>query len=243
MERECLAAAVEFYRNTLLSESDPLAYATSRGVSRQTLDRLHVGYCSGTGLIEHLQWLRLPVRLAVRAGLLQRDCAGRLAERMAGRVVVPELRKGSPVWLVGRAWEPPNAEPKYLGLPGAKPLLGWDRVCGHNEVFLTEGVFDWLVLVEWGLPAAALVGTHANRDVLRSLHRFNKVYLALDSDEAGRAAAARLIEDLGNRAIRIELPGVKDVAELAIRSDGRKAFLGTAPVRAERHGSIGRGEL
>jgi DNA primase len=216
---------VEFYRNALLSEPKALSYATARGVSSSTLDRLHVGYCAGAGLVEYLRWLGLPTRSAAGAGLLRHDRERGLAERMAGRVVVPEMRAGKPVWLVGRAWDPPDAEPKYLCLAGSKPVLGWEQARHGSEVYITEGVFDWLILVEWDLPAVALVGAHARKEVREALRRFRTVYLALDTDEAGRTAAARLAGELAGRAVVVDLPGVKDVAELGLRPDGRDLFL------------------
>ena len=51
--------------------------------------------------------------------------------------------------------------------------------------------------------------------------------MALDADDAGQEAAAAHVEALGPRAIPVRLPaGVKDVAELAARPDGRAAFAG-----------------
>jgi DNA primase len=81
------------------------------------------------------------------------------------------------------------------------------------------------VLAEWGLPSVSLVGTHARREVREALARFDQVYLALDADDAGRAATAKLAHELGARALTVDLPGVKDIAELALRADGRDAFL------------------
>ncbi|HZS00055.1 MAG TPA: toprim domain-containing protein [Chloroflexota bacterium] len=93
-------------------------------------------------------------------------------------------------------------------------------------MILVEGVFDWLTLVQWGLPALALVGTRVRPEALRALGaRFERVYLALDADDAGREAADALARELGPRAATLRLPaGVKDVADLAPRPDGRVAF-------------------
>ena len=53
-----------------------------------------------------------------------------------------------------------------------------------------------------------------------------RVFLAFDSDDAGREATQRLQELLGPRAAPVELPkGVVDVADLATRPDGRALFL------------------
>ncbi len=221
-ERACLAAAVELYHNRLLADPAALAYITGRGLERSTLERCRVGYVSGDELIAYVHWRRLPAQAAIRVGLLGRD--GR--EFLAGRVVVPEIRRGEPVWLVGRTVEGNGGGPKYLGLPGAKPLLGWEMALGSPTVILVEGVFDWLTLVQWGFPALALVGTRVRPEALRALGaHFERVYLALDADDAGREAAAALTRALGPRAATVRLPaGVKDVAELAPRPEGRALF-------------------
>ena len=218
-ERACLAAAVELYHNRLLGEPAALAYVEGRGIGRTTVERCRVGYASGTGLAAYLRWRRLPLQAAVRVGLLGRD--GR--EFLAGRVVVPEVRAGQPIWLVGRALDD-GAAPKYLGLPSRKPLLGWEAASAESEVWLTEGVFDWLALRCWGYPALALVGTHVRGAALAALARFERIHLLLDNDEAGRAATAELARTLGQRAVPVALPGAKDVAELAARPGGRALF-------------------
>ena len=230
-ERACLAAAVDLYHNRLLTEPAALAYVEARGLARATLERCRVGYASGDELAAYLRWRRLPAQAAVRVGLLGRD--GR--EHLAGRVVVPEIRHGQPIWLVGRAIDgggtgSPNAdggdEPKYLGLPGAKPLMGWETAASGPTAIVVEGVFDWLTLVQWDLPAMALVGTRVRGDVLRFLGaRFRRLYLALDADDAGREATEAIVDALGPRAVPIHLPdGVKDIAELAPRADGQTVF-------------------
>ena len=54
---------------------------------------------------------------------------------------------------------------------------------------------------------------------------FQRVYLVLDQDDAGVEATLRLSRELGPTAVPVTLPeGTKDVAELAIRSEGRALF-------------------
>jgi DNA primase len=85
-------------------------------------------------------------------------------------------------------------------------------------------VFDWLTLHQWGLPALALVGTRLLPGARKALERFGRLYLVLDSDEPGQAATADLVQQLGDRALPVALPGVKDVAELAERPGGQSMF-------------------
>lgn len=222
VERACLAAAVEVYHNRLLADSCALAYVESRRIDRPTVDACRLGFAAGDELVAHLRWLRLPMQAAVRVGLLGRH--GR--ECLAGRVIVPEIRAGQPIWLIGRTIDPASAGPKYLGLPGRKPLFGWDVAASQQEVWLVEGIFDYLTLRSWGIPALALVGTQVRSETLATLDRFHRVYLALDNDLAGREATARLSAHLGARAVPVSLPdGVKDVADLAHWPNGRDLLL------------------
>lgn len=233
-ERACLSAAVELYHNALLGTPAALAYLAGRGITRATVEACRLGYVAGDALPDYLAWRRLPVGAALRIGLLGHG--GR--EPLAGRVVVPELRGGQPVWLVGRTLDP-DGDPKYLGLPGRKPLLGWEDAAGSPTALLVEGVFDRLTLRQWGLPALALVGTRIRPEVVEALGaRFQRLYLALDNDDAGREATEVLRAALGaQRVVPVAVPdGVKDVAELAPRPDGNALFAAALLRAAEAAG-------
>lgn len=219
-ECTCLAAAMQLYRAQLSNEPAALTYAAGRGIARATLGRCGVGFAAGGTLVAYLRRHDIPLGLARRVGLLDR----RGRERFAGRIVLPELRAGAPIWLIGRVLSAAAPGPKYLGLPGRKPLLGWEAARGAAAVTVVEGVFDLLALVQWGEPALALAGTHASPASLAALRAFPRVYLAFDADAAGRNAAAALQAALGERAHRVALPGVKDVGDLAPLPDGHARF-------------------
>ena len=140
-------------------------------------------------------------------------------------VVVPEVAAGRARWLAGRAIDPERS-PRFQSLPGPKPVLGRGRLGPAPPwAVVAEGVFDWLVLAQWGLPACAALGTQGLERVASALRGCPRVLLAFDNDEAGREAAARLGGLLGPRAATVALPaGVSDVAELATSSNGRAVF-------------------
>jgi DNA primase len=231
-ELTALQAATSVYHHRLLADPQALGYLAGRGLDRAAVERFRIGYAAGDELVPYLRWRRLPLGPALRAGLLNH--AGR--EFLAGRLVVPELRNGHPVWLVGRILEQAsdgevNSEqppPKYLALRGSKPLLGIEQARGSATVIVVEGVFDLLTLQGWGYPAVALVGTYARPDVVDQLRTFKRAYLVLDQDDAGLEATLKLLEALGTRAVPVALPeGIKDVAELAPRADGQALFAAT----------------
>src|SRR5262249_49133130 len=157
-----------------------------------------LGYAAGDELVAYLRWRRLPVYAARRAGLL--TPAGH--ELLTGRIVIPEIRAGQPIWLIGRTIPDAfagagDASAEYLGLQGHRPLIGWETAATSLEPLIVEGPFDWLVLRQWGLPALALCGTHVSGQVLRALTRFRRLRLLLDNDQPGQDAARRLHDALG----------------------------------------------
>ena len=140
-------------------------------------------------------------------------------------VVIPEVAGGRVRWLAGRAIDPERS-PRFQALPGPKPVLGL-RQLGPAPAWavVAEGLFDWLTLAQWGLPACAALGTQGLERVASVLRGCPRVFLAFDNDEAGSDAAARLGGLLGPRAAALSLPaGVSDVAELATSSNGRAVF-------------------
>ena len=217
-----LAAALRHYAGALRRSGTAQDYLRSRGIGPAAAARLGLGYAPGHGLREALAAAGFSKGRLLDAGLLTEG--GR--ERFAGMVVVPEIAHGRVTWLAGRAVVP-GAAPRFQSLPGPKPVLGMGRL-GPTPPWavVTEGLFDWLTLSGWGLPACAALGTQGLERVASALRGCPRVLLAFDADEAGRAATERLEELLGRRAAVVTLPpGVGDVAEMATRPEGRTAML------------------
>ena len=147
------------------------------------------------------------------------------AERFAGMVVVPDASGGLVRWLAGRALDP-DVKPWFQALPGPKPVLGLGRLGPAPPwAVVAEGLFDWLALTGWGIPACAALGTQGVERVASALRGCPRILLAFDSDDAGREATERLLTLLGRRAAAVTRPqGVGDVGELAVLPQGRSAF-------------------
>lgn len=215
-EADVIDAAASFYHEALWHSEHALAYMVDRGIAHNTARRCWLGFACG-GLADHLSRCGLSLAAARRAGLLVGD-----RDTMLGRIIVPDLKDGRATWLTGRALGPDGL--RYLNLRLPTPLLGLGLVRG-DEVVVTEGPFDWLTAVRWGLPAVALLGTRVSRATIQGLGRFRRLYLALDRDEAGRRATEQLIAALGSRAMPVELPsGVHDLNDLGRTPAGREAF-------------------
>jgi DNA primase len=215
-EADVIDAAASFCHDALWRSREALAYLAARGIDPKTARRCRLGF-GRHGLADHLCRCGLSLAAARRVGLLAGE-----KDTMLGRIVVPDSHGGKARWLTGRAVS--QGDTRYLNLRLPTPLLGLGLVCG-NQVVVTEGPFDWLTAIQWGLPAVALLGTHVSRSAQRALSRFSRVYLALDADDAGRRAAARSMSALGPRAIAVELPpGVHDLNDLGRSPAGAEAF-------------------
>ena len=217
-----LTAAMRCYQRQLGLSEAAQAYLGSRGIDASAARRLGLGYASGHGLRDWLVQAGFDDRRILASGLAS---GGR--ERFRGMIVVPELIGHRVHWLAGRAvW--PEVRPKFQALPGVKPVLGLSRLPASAPwIVVTEGLFDWLVLTAWGLPAICALGTQGMDKLASSLQGQPRVLLAFDADQAGSEAARQLGGLLGpHRARVVSLPhGVGDVAELGARPDGRSSFL------------------
>ena len=126
-----------------------------------------------------------------------------------------------------RAGDHARCAPRFQALTGSKPVLGLGRIPRDARwVIVTEGMFDWLTLAQWGLPSCAALGTQGLERVAQAVSRFANVFVASDRDDAGEAAAERLSALLGRRSAVVRLPrGFLDVGELATAPGGRAAFI------------------
>ena len=217
-----LTAAVRFYAGQLRRSHAAREYLASRGIGLAAAARLGLGYAPGTGLREALESSGFTAGRLRDSGLFME----RGSERFAGMVVVPDVAGGLVRWLAGRAIGP-DAAPRFQSLPGPKPVLGLGPLGpAPSWAVLAEGLFDWLALTGWGLPACAALGAQGVEKAAASLRGCPRVFLAFDSDDAGLEATERLGRLLGRRAAAVSLPeGIGDVAELAALSHGRSLFL------------------
>ncbi len=225
-----LTAAARFYAGELRRNSPAQAYLRSRGVGIAAASRLGLGHAPGHGLREALVSAGFDSDRLRDSGLFTER-----GERFSGMVVVPELVDGRVRWFAGRAIDP-HAAPRFQALPGPKPVLGLGRLGPAPPwAVVTEGLFDWVALARWRLPACAALGTQGVERVAAALRCCPRVFLAFDADDAGRSASSRLAGLLGRRAATVTLPeGVADVADLAVRPHARAAFLRSLEQAARR---------
>lgn len=188
-------------------------------VTRQLLDELGYGEEAVTAAL-------------VKAGILKDETTRRpFSYRLGDRILIPE-KEGDPsrvVYYQARTTDPPPQDPdrkqdylKYLSPKRlSKPLYGRSSLSRHTDrVWITEGAFDMLPLLEIGESAVATMGTQlADRQLLEllGLSRARELLIAFDRDDAGQKAAQALAERLrqhrDNVAIVSPDPPYKDFGE------------------------------
>lgn len=215
-----LTAATEVYHAALFTRPKLLTYLAHRGLDAEAIHRFRIGYASGTDLARYFRYRGWDPALAQDLGLFSP-----YGEYFRERIVIPELRDGQAIYLVGRATNKKQLA-KYIGLPGApKPLYGWSSAHLATHVFLVEGPFDWLTLVNWGYAARGLLGAYLKREHEREFEGVERIYLVLDNDAEGNRAAQTLAARFGSCAYTVSLPkNIKDVNELAQRPNGRAIY-------------------
>jgi DNA primase len=226
-EQVVMNTAAAVYHDALWREPRAVAYLRERGMPDWVIRGCTLGYADGHSLEAFLR-RRSGLRIAQELGLLQRaergDGGRPLREFFAGRIVVPERRGGHCIWFIGRGLVDDPRQPKYLALPGERPVLGLERAAGQREVFLCEGVFDYLTAVSWRLAACSPCGTHLPAERLGFLARAETVYGVFDGDAAGQEAAARIGPLLGTRWQPLQLPHGCDLNDFGRQPDGRAGF-------------------
>jgi DNA primase catalytic core len=174
-EAHVLDQALQIYQAELWRNARAQAYLRVRAVPEDVARTQRLGYADGGAF---LRWLRQRaradlLRVAVDLGLIQeRPCGEGEApvyrEFFVDRLIIAELRQGRPIWCIGRAIDDPPTQaaaaeapgggppippvrprPKYLGLPGEKPVIGLEHVVGRRVAYVVEGPVDWLAAAAW----------------------------------------------------------------------------------------------
>jgi DNA primase len=247
VERETLLkiheAAAAWFRQQLASAAGTRArqQLTSRGIGRETVERLGLGYAppSRDALKSALLRQGFGLPLLAKSGLVVERDDGHPADRFRGRLIIPICRdSGSVVAFGGRAMEA-DQQPKYLNSPETpiyskgRTLYGLHLTKGDirrvGYVVLVEGYFDFAQALQAGvLAVVATCGTALSVQQAHLLRRFaDKIVLSYDPDAAGQGAAERSSLLLVQEGFRVNVallpPG--DDPDGFIRKQGAAAYM------------------
>ncbi len=185
------------------------AQLAERGVTKQTIDQLGLGFSPGSrdGLKQRLLKQGFAQGVLLQSGLLVQREGAEVVDRFRNRLMVPICRdSGSVIAFGGRQMDADQGGPKYLNSPETpiyskgRILYGLNLTKGQIRkvgfAVLVEGYFDFAqVFQSQAAPAVASCGTALTPQQAQLLRRFtSKVVLSFDPDAAGLGAAVRSCE-------------------------------------------------
>ncbi|MBU6427427.1 MAG: DNA primase [Cyanobacteria bacterium REEB65] len=258
--REAMAAAAQFYRQTLLAGEagqEARQYAERRGLAGEVLEQFGIGAAPRAWdlLFRHLTAKGFRPETLEIVGLIVRGQQG-WRDMFRGRLVFPICSEvGAVIGFGGRALSDED-RPKYLNSPES-PLyqksqhlfglhLAKAAIKKNDRAMLVEGYMDVVTLHQYGFAeTVGALGTALTPHQARSLLRYTesgRVVVGFDSDRAGQDAASRGVATLEEvaRASHLALsvlavPDGKD-PDTFIRTHGAEAFaelLQSAPSMVE----------
>ena len=213
----------------------------ARGIARETVERLGLGYAppSRDALKSALLRQGFGLPLLAKSGLVVERDDGQTVDRFRGRLIIPICRdSGSVVAFGGRAMEA-DQQPKYLNSPET-PIYSKGRtlyglhltksdIRRVRYAVLVEGYFDFAQALQAGvLAVVATCGTALAVQQAHLLRRFaDKIVLSYDPDAAGQGAAERSSLLLVQEGFRVNVallpPG--DDPDGFIRKQGAAAYM------------------
>ena len=251
--KEALRLANEFYQFMLLHTSEgheALHYLYKRGIDLDFVRQFGIGYAPrSSGMLRkalHSKFVK--DQIMAEAGLIQEAKTGGWRDFFHERITFPICdAAGNPIGFSARKFKEATYGGKYVNSPEtplfkkSRVLFGLHhcrrRIAKEQEAMIVEGQIDALRLIAAGFGiTVAGQGTAFGEGHLKELMTLgiHRVFLALDSDEAGRQAAMKighLFQKNGVEVKVVQLPAGSD-PDSFLREQGPERFL------EQMHGSV-----
>lgn len=206
--------ALRFFESALKEAPTKVKeYIATRKLGADALKTFRVGFAplSWNDLADYLKSQSVDENLALTSGLLGRSNKGTIFDRFRGRVIFPIFIDGVRIagfggrLVPGLAEEGDKSAPKYLNSPESeiykksKTFFGLPQagvaIRENGSVYLVEGYMDVIGLWQAGVKnVIATCGTSVTEEHVRRLSNIAKrVIVLFDGDNAGRAAAAKML--------------------------------------------------
>jgi DNA primase len=176
-------------------------------------------YLTDRGVSEEIQKV---MRTGIERGRVEKARTPRGEELVkVDRVVIPHFIKGKLVGWVSRKINNVEGVPKYVnskGFPRGAWMYNLDEARNYDNIYVVESPMSVLVLRSRGINnVAATFGAKVDHNQIELLRQFSMVTVFMDGDSAGRAATAKIIEEISpyTRLAVIDTPEGEDPASLS----------------------------
>lgn len=194
--------AANYYHDALDEHIGALRWWTEeRGLSIETVTKHKLGYAA-PGLSDHLKSRGFTQEEVESTSLV----VGR-REFLQGTMTIPYVTSGHVTLIRGRALS--GGSQKYLTPPGQKgKLFNSDATfTAENELIVTEGEIDCMVLEQHGFPAVGVSGAQGWQDSWASyFSEVRRVFVVFDNDDPGRRGAQKVVNSIGPKARIVTMP-------------------------------------
>lgn len=215
----------ELYQYSLFTNSEKsiaaLSYLESRGLSKEMIENLGIGYAPIDTLSNLSQKSPndYPIEALEQLGLINN---GR--ELFSDRIIFPIAdAKGNIVAYGGRTLDP-NAPAKYLNTPEttlfqkSEILFNMNNAKNYaykNNLYIVEGYMDVVGAKAIGLDnTVALMGTALSQSQIEMIQQIQtKPLLALDNDTAGKNATLKHIKAFREKGIEVDVVDYSKLGE------------------------------
>lgn len=209
-----------FYFSTLWSNREhALNYLRKRGLQDRTIKKFGLGYASGDNTLLSFLFKKGYSKETIQESGLFIERNGELKERFFSRIIFPIFDiRGRVIAFGGRVIN--EGHPKYLNSPETIIFHKKENLYGLNlaksssvsELILVEGYMDVISLCEHGFwGAIASLGTALSKEQVEKLKKYaKKIYIAYDSDDAGKKATLRAIDIFREQGISPYIVNMED---------------------------------
>lgn len=210
---DLMEQATKFYKNNLLSNQKALEYLEKRGINEVAISKFSLGLApkGNFDLKNYLTNLGFTIDELKKADMvLEKD--GMFFDRFKNRIMVPIKDSNSNTIAFGARAILDTQQPKYLNSSESaiynksSVLFGIDRakeaIKEQDSIIFMEGYFDVISAHLSGVEnAVAVCGTALTEQHIKLISRFcpsRRMYLAFDTDKAGKKAIERSAEVIKN---------------------------------------------
>lgn len=196
--RAILNDAAEYYHDLLADHEDAYRFLSQeRGLSLETIQKHQLGWADGALHIHFKD--KYSLKDLQESGLVDRT--GR--DFFQNCITLPYHMAGNVVQIRGK-----QIGAKYLTPPGNKArLFNTDVTWGADQIIITEGEFDALILEQLGYAAVGVPGATSWQETWGGyFDDAKKVFVVFDNDTPGQTGAEKVALAIGPKARIVKMP-------------------------------------
>lgn len=196
-------------------------YLKSRNLSQQIINNFHIGFNPSYNNITNELLKKYNIKDLIEVGITK-ESKNDYIDIFSNRIMIPIFDQyGNPVGFGARVLDN-NSKPKYINTMATTLFNKSELLFNYHkaksfardyEIIVVEGYMDVISANAMGFSnAVGIMGTALTKEQIKLLKKLKcEVTLSLDNDEAGKNAMIRIIPDLLNEGIDIN---VLDISKL-----------------------------